>query len=172
MSRHLGDIRQNGFVVRNIEATMKHWANELGIGPFLYLEEAPLAEFHYRGTPSAARASMAFCHAGPLQIELIQPLDHEPSMYDDFLRAGHEGLQHLGYLVDGYEDVVSRCLERGWEIGQSGSMQGVRFTYFDTEMHPGSVIEVIEGTPSARGFYAMLEERCRAWDGSDPIRRA
>lgn len=172
MSRYLGDIRQNGFVVRDIEATMRHWADELGIGPFVYLEEAPLVDFRYREAPSAARASMAFAHAGPVQIELIQPLDDEPSMYNDFLAAGHEGLQHLGYLVDGYEDVVARCLERGWAIGQSGSLQGVRFTYFDTEMHPGSVIEVIEGTSSARAFYAMLEERCRAWDGTDPIRRA
>ena len=51
-------------------------------------------------------------------------------------------------------------------------MGGVRFTYFDTEIHPGTIIEVIEGTDLARGFYAMLEERCRSWDGSDPIRRS
>jgi hypothetical protein len=39
MSRFLGDIRQNGFVVRDIEAAMKHWTEALGIGPFLYREE-------------------------------------------------------------------------------------------------------------------------------------
>ena len=171
MSRFLGEIRQNGFVVRDIEAAMKHWAEKLGIGPFLYLEDAPFADFHFRGAPSGARASLAFAHAGRLQIELIQPRNDAPSMYKDFLAAGHEGLQHLGYLVDDYEHAVARCVDRGFRIGQSGSLQGVRFAYFDTETHPGTVLEVIEGTELARGFYDMLEERCRTWDGSDPIRR-
>jgi hypothetical protein len=172
MSRYLGEIRQNGFVVRDIQAAMRHWAEKLGIGPFLYREEASFAGFSYRGSPSQARASLAFAHAGSLQIELIQPLDDEPSMYRDFLAAGREGLHHLGYLVDGYEAVVQCCLDRGWLIGQSGSIDGVRFTYFDTESHPGTVVEVIEGTDLARGFYAMLEERCRSWDGTTPIRRS
>lgn len=172
MSRHLGEIRQNGFVVRDIQAAMKHWTEVLGIGPFLYLEDASLADFHYRGSPSEARASLAFAHAGRLQIELIQPLNEAPSMYRDFLDDNREGLHHLGYLVDGYEGVVQGCLDRGWVIGQSGSVGGVAFTYFDTESHPGTIIEVIEGTDLARGFYAMLEERCRSWDGSDPVRRS
>lgn len=171
MSRFLGEIRQNGYVVRDIEAAMKHWAEELGIGPFLYHEDAPFDDFHYRGAPSRARASLAFAHAGRLQIELIQPRNDAPSMYRDFLAAGREGLQHLGYLVEAYEQAVARCLDRGWRIGQCGSLQGVRFAYFDTETHPGTVLEVIEGTELARGFYDMLEERCRTWDGSDPIRR-
>jgi hypothetical protein len=169
MSRFFGEIRQNGFVVRDIEAAMKHWAERLGIGPFLYHEDASFEDFHYRGVPSSARASLAFAHAGRLQIELIQPRNDVPSMYRDFLASGREGLQHLGYLVGDYEQAVARALQRGWEIGQSGSLQSVRF---DTETHPGTVVEVIEGTELARGFYDMLEERCRTWDGSDPIRRA
>ena len=171
MSRFLGEVRQNGYVVRDIEGAMKRWTEELGIGPFLYLEDAALTDFRYRGKRSRARASLGFAHVGRLQIELIQPLDDEPSMYADFLRAGHEGLQHLGCLRDDYEESLDRCLERGWVLGQSGSIEGVRFAYFDTEIHPGTVIELIEGGEVSRGFYAMLEERCRDWDGSDPIRR-
>ena len=180
MSRYLGDIRQNGFVVRDIQAAMEHWTEDLGVGPFLYREEASFADFHYRGSPSKARARMAFAHAGPLQIELIQPIDDEPSMYRDFLAGGREGLQHLGYLVDDYEAKVAGCVERGWVVGQSGSIDGVRFSYFETDggsegqcgAHPGTVVEVIEGTELARQFYAMLEARCRSWDGRDPIRRS
>ena len=171
MSRFLGDVRQNGYVVRDIEAAMKHWTERLGIGPFLYHEDAPFEDFHYRGTPSAARASLAFAHAGRLQIELIQPQNDEPSMYREFLGAGREGLQHLGYLVDDFEGVVAGCLARGWQIGQRGSLQGCRFAYFDTEAHSGTVLEVIEGSDLARGFYDMLEAQCRSWDGRDPIRR-
>lgn len=171
MSRFLGEIRQNGYVVRDIEKSMRHFAEVIGIGPFLYIEDAPFEGFQYRGVPSEARASLAFAHAGPLQIELIQPLNEAPSLYADFLRAGREGLHHLGYLVDDYEAAVEAGLARGWRVGQRGSLQGVGFTYFDTETHPGTIVEVIEGSAAARGFYAMLEERCRSWDGNDPIQR-
>ena len=172
MSRFLGEIRQNGYVVRDIEKSMGHFADVIGIGPFLYIEDARLENFHYRGAPSAARASLAFAHAGRLQIELIQPLNDAPSLYIDFLRGGREGLHHLGYLVDDYPAVVEAGLARGWSLGQSGSLQGIGFTYFDTETQPGTIVEVIEGTAAARAFYAMLEERCGSWDGNDPIQRA
>ena len=144
----------------------------LGIGPFLLLEDPPIGDLRVRGEPSAARAHLAFAHAGRLQIELIQPLDHAPSLYREFLDAGREGLHHLGYLVDDYAEVVAASRARGWRVGQSGSLQGIGFTYFDTETHAGTIIEVIEGTEAARAFYAMLEERCGNWDGKDPIRRA
>ncbi len=34
MSRIFGDVRQNGYLVADIEAAMKHWTEVLGVGPF------------------------------------------------------------------------------------------------------------------------------------------
>jgi len=45
MSRYFGEIRLNGYVVRDIAAAMKHWVEVLGVGPFFYLEEAPIENF-------------------------------------------------------------------------------------------------------------------------------
>lgn len=94
MSRFFGEIRQNGYVVRDIEAAMKHWIEVLGVGPFFYLEQAPVENFRYYGEPSDMAASIALANSGALQIELIQQRNDAPSMYRDFLAAGHEGLQH------------------------------------------------------------------------------
>ena len=33
MSQRFGEIRQMGYVVRDIEAAMKHWIETLGVGP-------------------------------------------------------------------------------------------------------------------------------------------
>lgn len=33
MSRHFGKITQNGYVVRDIGAAMRHWSDVLGVGP-------------------------------------------------------------------------------------------------------------------------------------------
>jgi len=34
LSRIFGEIRQNGYVVRDIESAMKHWTHIMGVGPF------------------------------------------------------------------------------------------------------------------------------------------
>ena len=58
MSRIFGDIRQNGYVVRDIEAAMQHWTEVLGVGPFFYFEDVPIADFTYKGAPSDAKVSI------------------------------------------------------------------------------------------------------------------
>ncbi len=34
MNRGFGSVRQNGYVVRDIEAALKHWTEVLAVGPF------------------------------------------------------------------------------------------------------------------------------------------
>ncbi len=53
MSRFFGEIRQNGYVVRDIEAAMRHWIEVLAVGPWYYAPLAPITEFRYLGEPSA-----------------------------------------------------------------------------------------------------------------------
>jgi hypothetical protein len=64
MSRIFGPIRQNGYVVRDIEAALKHWTTVLGIGPFFYVERARITDLQYKGQPSAAEVHVALA-AGP-----------------------------------------------------------------------------------------------------------
>jgi hypothetical protein len=97
MSRLFGPIRQNGYVVRDIEAALKHWTEVIGVGPFWYFERVPIEQFSYQGEPSPLEVSIALANTGPLQIELIRQRNDAPSMYRDFLSAGHEGLQHVAY---------------------------------------------------------------------------
>ena len=44
MSRIFGQVRQNGYVVRDIEVAMRHWTQVLGLGPFFYFERVPIRE--------------------------------------------------------------------------------------------------------------------------------
>jgi hypothetical protein len=36
MSRVFGEIRQNGYVVRDLTAALHHWTTVLGVDPFFY----------------------------------------------------------------------------------------------------------------------------------------
>ncbi len=171
MSRIFGEIRQNGYVVRDIEAAMEHWSTTLGVGPFFYFERVPIKNFRYCGQASDLEVSIALSSSGPLQIELIQQRNDAASMYKDFLAAGHEGLQHVAYWTEAMDSELRRLESAGFEIGQSGEIgEGGRFVYYRTEAHPGTVIELSEISGPKGAFFKMIAEESAAWNGSDPIR--
>ena len=49
MSRLFGPVRQNGYVVRDIEAAMKHWIEVLQVGPWFYIDRVQTDWFRHRG---------------------------------------------------------------------------------------------------------------------------
>lgn len=170
MSRIFGVARQNGYVVRDIEAAMQHWSSQLGIGPWFYLPDLAPKDFRYRGQPSPATMSVAFANTGNLQIELIQPLNDAPSAYRDFLAAGREGLQHLSSWEENLEQIIRRAADHGIGIYHEGRLGGARFVYFATETHPGTVYEVAAPDERTWELFRKVREAALSWDGSDPIR--
>ncbi|RIK89827.1 MAG: glyoxalase [Proteobacteria bacterium] len=173
MSRIFGEIRQNGYVVRDIEAALRHWVEVLGVGPWFYMERAPITRFRYRGEPSDAVVSIALANSGRLQIELIQQRNDAPSMYRDFLAAGREGLQHVAFWTESFDADFARAAALGYRVGHDGCAGGEsgRFAYFDTETHPGTVVELSEVSGPKGAFFAHVRECARGWDGRDPVRR-
>jgi len=171
MLRRLGPIRQNGYVVADIEAAMQHWTQVLGVGPFFYFERVDVVDFRYRGAPSEATFSIALANSGALQIELIQVRNDAPSMYRDFLRAGHEGLQHVACWTAQMDEALSAAAAAGIAIGQQGRIgpQG-RFAYLETQAHPGTVLEVSEVSGPKGRFFEHVARCAQDWDGRDPVR--
>jgi len=80
MSRIFGEIRQIGYVVRDIEAAIGEWTEVFGVGPFFYFEKAPIENFLYKGEPSPVEISAALSFSGRLQIELICQTNDAQSM--------------------------------------------------------------------------------------------
>lgn len=172
MSRFFGEPRQNGYVVRDLEAALAHWTSVLGVGPFFVFDRVPIQDFRYRGAPSPVDVSIALANSGALQIELIAVRGDAPSMYRDFLRAGREGLQHVAFWPDDYDAALEAARARGVAVGQSGAIgERGRFAYLETEAHPGTVVEISEVSGAKGRFFAHIAEAARTWDGSEPIRR-
>ena len=172
MSRLFGEIRQNGYVVRDLEAALEHWIEVLDVGPWFVLENIELHTFRYRGKSSPLAMSLAMSNSGPLQIELIQQLNDAPSMYRDFLEAGYEGLQHVAYWTTDFDEVFGRASAAGFRVGQSGQFgDDGRFVYFESDGHPGTVIELSEVCGVKGPFFEHIARSARDWDGSEPIRR-
>jgi hypothetical protein len=172
MSRIFGAIRQNGYVVRDVRAAMDHWVDVIGVGPWFYFDRVKIDWFRYRGKDSDVELSIALANSGDLQIELIQQRNAAPSMYKEFLEAGHEGLQHVAYWTKDYQAVYDRALALGYTVGHEGQIGGEqgRFAYFDTQRHPGTVIELSDISGPKGVFFEYVRQSSVDWDGSNPIR--
>ena len=172
MSRLFGPLRQMGFVVRDIDKAMRHWVEVCGVGPWFLAEKLPLTGFWYKGRSQPdIHLTIALANSGDVQLELIQQRSDHPSMYRDFLAAGHEGMQHWSSWPTDYEARYRRALASGYTVGQQGESPRGPFVYFRNEGHPGTVIEMAELTPTRRRIFDAVRQAAVDWDGSDPIRR-
>ena len=171
MSVFFGEIRQLGYVVPDIVAAMEYWSKVLGVGPFFYAERVPVVNFTYRGQPSSPVTSVALANSGPVQVELIQQRNDAPTMYRDFVQAKGSGLQHVAYWTQNFDADMARLSARGFKVGMGGEVgtRG-RFVYFETEYHPGAVIELSEVEGPKGRMFDLIRNAALGWDGSDPVR--
>jgi hypothetical protein len=172
MSRIFGAVCQNGYVVRDIRAAMDHWINVMGVGPWFYIARVKTDWFRHRGVESAMEMSVAIANSGDLQIELIQQRNDAPSMYMEFLDSGREGMQHMSYWTRDYQGLYDRALSLGYKVGHEGQIGGEqgRFCYFDTQTHPGTIVEISDVSGGKGRFFERVKQASVGWDGSDPIR--
>src|SRR5256714_9739981 len=142
MSRLCGPMRQVGIVVRDIEKAMRHWVEVCGVGPWFYAEQLPVTQFRYKGRVYDIKMSVALANSGDVQLELIQQRCDSPSLYRDFLAAGHEGMQHWSSWPANYHEIRERALKSGWQIGQEGDTPRRRLVSFPIARDPGTPIGI------------------------------
>jgi catechol 2,3-dioxygenase-like lactoylglutathione lyase family enzyme len=172
MSRFFGEIRQVAYLVPDIEAAMDHWSRVLGIGPWYYNPRVPIRNYHYRGQTYEPHNSVALANAGALQIELLQPRNDVPSMYRDFLRAGHQGVQHVAYWTEDFDADLARAKAAGFEVCMGGEVgENGRFVYFDDRSGlRATTIELAEVAGPKGRLFRLIREAAVGWNGHDPVR--
>ena len=172
MKPRFNPIIQNGYVVRDLEASLHHWTHKCGVGPFFLLEHIIFAKLMFRGQPTKIDMTAAIAYWGDVQIELIFQHDDSPSIYTEFSRSKGEGLQHVGVMTDSVEGQLAELAKVGIQPTQWGHTgAGVHFAYVDTDFHPGGMIEIVESGPAITTFFNMAREAARGWNGRDPVRR-
>lgn len=171
MSHLFGSVRQNGFVVVDVDEAVHHWTCTVGVGPFFVAERLRIDDFVYRGEPVAIELKIALANSGPLQIELIQVLSAGPSDYREFLKKCGEGLHHVAFWTADFDLERRKAQDLGYSELHSGStVNGDRFVYFDTRGHPGSVIELSEIGGVKGRVFEMIADSAVGWDGSEAVR--
>lgn len=169
----LGTRIQWGYVVRDLGQALRHWTQTLRVGPFILVENVGAGcRFEFHGKEIVPRIDAAFAYLGDTQIELICPKDTTPSPYTEFLGAGREGLQHLGFWVDDHA-AACRQVETGglravFSVLLPGALRPT--TYYEAPASLGTMIEVAEHTERKGTLYAAMAALARNWDGTRPVR--
>ncbi len=153
---------QIGVVVADLEQTIRYLGEIFGIGPFRVIDWPPQGrpdiEKYYYGEPGNFTARMAFTELGPVELELIQPLEGE-SIWADFLREHGGGVHHLRFNVDDIRPVREYLAEKGIQPAQHGSgiRPGTTWMNFASEEKIGFVIEVMNALPGTSGRTPGIE---------------
>jgi methylmalonyl-CoA/ethylmalonyl-CoA epimerase len=141
----IGEISQIAVVVRDLKKALANYWNTLGIGPWNIYTFAPpaLTEPMIRGKPVPYSMRLALAEVGPIQYELIEPLEG-PSIYKEFLASKGEGLHHFQSRFDEVTDQLMEFKKMGIDVLMSGKFGGGEFYYMDTEPILGTIYEIVK----------------------------
>ncbi|MFM9852068.1 MAG: VOC family protein [Sphingomonadaceae bacterium] len=167
----LGQIIQTAYVVEDIHESIEWWVTDAKTGPWFLLDSFLGADHVYRGAPSTADVKIAMGFAGHMCIELIQPLDDNPSVYRETVQARGYGFHHLGLAVADVDAEIPHYEARGYDLAfRAGVPSGGAVAYMDGGPANPGFLELI---PATAGMDALFTKFWRAsvdWDGIDPVR--
>ncbi len=138
---------QLGIVVRDLEATVRRYENDYGIGPWEF-QQIDLGEEHnYReqGRPARRSNRIAVATVGGVMWELIEPLEEEGTCAR-FLAEKGEGVHHVAVATPDFYETVARA-EREDNVALSCEFGGIDIAFLDTQRDLGVTIEIASGVP-------------------------
>ena len=148
---HLGKITHVGCVVRNLSKSIENYQETIGIGPFTTLELHPKKSF-IKGHKPDFLLKIGFAQLTPeLSLELIKVVSGD-TPHREFLEKHGEGVQHLCFLTDEFDQVLKRAEKLGikllmWGEDDVPGMGHMRAAYLDTYDLIGVLVEITEVKP-------------------------
>lgn len=148
---------QIGIVVRDLDATLRRYLDDYGIGPWEVFEVTPdnAPDLRHDGEPIRGATRSAVAMIGSVMWEVSQPLD-ENGIFARFLAEKGEGVHHIAVATPDFDGLIAEQERRGGTLPLSGSFTGVDVAYLPTDRDLGVLIEIFKGMPD---------------DGSEPDER-
>ena len=145
------ETMQLGIVVRDLEATVRRYQDDYGIGPweFARIDLGDASDYREHGEPAERSNRIAMATVGGVMWEHIEPLD-EDGIYARFLAEKGEGVHHVAVATPDFGETVARA-EREDGVMLSCKHSGVDIAYLDTQHDLGVVLEVFNGMPGDGG---------------------
>jgi methylmalonyl-CoA/ethylmalonyl-CoA epimerase len=146
---------QIGIVVRDLDAAVRRYVDDYGIGPWEVYQFKPGDANDWReyGQPAVPSTRIATAKVGRVQWELIEPLDNE-SIYARFLAEKGGGVHHIAVAAQSFDEMLATEAKRGNELvlscELSGKFSGIKVAYLGTQRDLGVILEVFNGLPEGK----------------------
>ena len=166
-------IRQIAYFVEDANQAAERHHRLFGSGPFFILRHIALAQSHHRGVLMPFDHTSAYGQWGDVMVELVQQHNPEPSAFHDMYPegSGRFGLHHTALFVDDLHAAIDDFAAQHCPLAQlSETRTGTEFAFVDARETYGHMIELYEPARALTGFYRLVANAARDWDGADPIR--
>jgi len=136
-------VLQIGFVVRDLEESVRKYNDVSGIGPWYFytMDKSNMHDTKVNGQQAEFSMKVAFADLEGLQLELIQPLDD--NIYSEFLDEHGEGMHHIACDVEDFDQTIADLSQKGVKVLQEGVTDaGLGFAYLDTRRIMSCITEI------------------------------
>lgn len=168
MSRQkYGPIDQLGFVVENLDASIRHWTDTMGLGPWTVYRNVRMESQCY-GRTGTVTIDVAMAYQDHIQIELIELTNDGPSAYRDEAGVLLVGMHHIAWATDDLDATLEGAVADGMRVVFRAQNAATRVAYLEAPDEKGVFFEFIEGA-GTRKMFEDGRAATRDWDGSNPI---
>ena len=179
-----GQIFQLGYIVPDVDASMRFYAETMRIGPFTCNRGFKAPDGWYRGSTDMPQLTIAHAYSGRLFIEFIQQHDDTPSVYKEYIDKFGYGLHHYGIAVapEDYDETLERFYSLGFENIFTDTLPGnVRIRYIGPKTDAGleklrseagvGYLECVEVKENQEAMFAGMRDAALNWDGKTLLRQ-
>ena len=178
-----GQIFQLGYIVPDVDASIRFCTEALGIGPFTCSRGFKAPDGWYRGSSDMPELTIAHAYSGRLFFEYIQQHDDTPSVYKEHIDKYGYGLHHFGIAVapEEFDATLERYYSLGFEDIFTDQLPGdVRIRYIGPKSEAAldklrnetgaCYLECVEVKAVEESFFSGMIDAAMAWDGKTLFR--
>ena len=144
MENKFTKLIQVGMVVRDRETILKNMKDVFGVEPAMVTKTTADQNSTYYGEQADYEADLLFYRFAGVELEFVVPVRGK-SIWQDFLDEKGEGIHHVLFNVDNYEEAKAQMAEHGISLMQEGAstlQAGAKWGYFDTAKLLPFIIEM------------------------------
>ena len=139
-------VVQIGILTRDVKAATEKWAKFLGVP--VPAPKRTMAydktQCNYKGKRCDGLIDQTQFFFGNIQVELIQPVGDEPSIWRECLDRDGEGLHHIAFAVKNMAECIKETEDMGYPLWQKGEYVKGRYAYMDALADMKIIIEYLE----------------------------
>ena len=140
-------IFQIGFLVSDLEKSMKNWVEMFNVGPWTVMEfnDQNCSNVIEKGQPSTEpfKFVIALAMFGDIQLELMQPI-YGIAIYDEYIKKCGDNMHHIKEYIptEKIDGVVEEYEKKGLKVTRKGQFETDIHIYMDTLEEFGFQLEL------------------------------